>query len=100
MILTARERRRLKSLGQTRADDLHVGKAGVTDGVLDALRTMIQRKELIKVRFDDLEGDARRAFAAELAAALDAACIAVVGRTALLYRDNPDLEPAKRVLTP
>ncbi len=98
MTLTGSQKRFLKSRGQTMADDAHVGKAGVTDAAVTNLQRLLARKELVKVRFDDLEGSARRTFAADLAILLDAQCIAVVGRTALLYRANPDLDPAQRVL--
>lgn len=98
MGLTGKEKRMLRGRGQTLADDGHVGKAGVTEGVLANFRGLLARKELIKVRFDELEGGDRRDFGAELAAALDAECITVVGRTVVLYRANPELPAAQRVL--
>lgn len=98
MTLTPQDKRRLKSLGQTMPDDVRVGHDGLTDGGAAHVAALLARKELVKVRFEELEGARRKAFAAELADALDAQCITVVGRTALLYRPNPDLDPARRVL--
>jgi RNA-binding protein len=98
MTLTGSQKRMLRARGQKMADDAHVGKAGATDAALANLRMLLDRKELVKVRFDDLEGSQRNDFARELAASVEALCIAVVGRTALLYRANPALDPARRSL--
>ncbi|MCE9591321.1 MAG: YhbY family RNA-binding protein [Planctomycetes bacterium] len=98
MTLTGKQKRALKSLGQTMSDDLSMGKAGPSDGVFARLGALLTKKELVKVRFTELEGDARRELAAQVSQAVGAQCVAVVGRTILLYRANPELEPDQRVL--
>ncbi len=55
---------------------------------------LLDRRELVKLRFDDVEGAGRK----ELAEILDAHCEAVVGRTALYYRSNLELPRENRVL--
>lgn len=100
MTLTGKQKRTLKSLGQTMPDDLPMGKAGITDGIVARLDAMLKKKELIKVRFTELEGAARKELASQVSQTLSAQCIAVVGRTMLLYRANPELDAAKRVLKP
>ncbi len=98
MTLTATDRKRLRGMGQRMDDDARLGKQGLADGTVQFLRDLLARKELVKVRFTELEGEERRALAAETAAAVDAELVALVGRTILLYRANPDLPPSTRVL--
>lgn len=98
MTLTGKQKRTLKSIGQTLSDDLPMGKSGPTEGVLAQIDRLLTKKELVKVRFTELEGAARKELANEVSAALGAYCVAVVGRTMLLYRANPELEPERRML--
>ena len=57
------------------------------------IRGLMARKGLIKLRFaEKLEGEGRKAFAAELSEALEAELVAVVGRTMLLYRPKEEVK--------
>lgn len=98
MTLSASEKKRLRGRGQRMDDDASLGRGGLSDGSLRHVRDLLERKELVKVRFIEAEGAERQAVAAELAAAVDAQLVAVVGRTALLYRANESLDPDKRAL--
>jgi len=92
MSLTSKQRRALRGLGQKRGDDVHLGKAGLTEGFVENLSALLDRHELIKLRFDDLEGDMRKQLVEEVCKTVDAECAGLVGRTMLLYRENPDNE--------
>lgn len=98
MPLTGKQKSQLKALGQRMADDIHLGTDGLSDGFVAHLNAALQRKELVKLRFTELEGDARKEMASELSEAVGAECVAVVGRTVLLYRENPELPAKKRAL--
>jgi RNA-binding protein YhbY len=90
MPLTTRQKKDLKARGQKMGDDAHVGKGGSSAALRAHVRSLLARSELVKVRFaEKLEGEARKAFADDLAAAVEAECIAVVGRTVLLYKEKP-----------
>ena len=93
--LTGRQRRLLRSLGQRLSPAAVVGKGGLTDEAIGNVARLLAEHELIKVKLP--EGPVRKEVAAELAAAVDAACVGVVGRTALLYRPNERLSPEGRV---
>ena len=86
MTLTSAQRRALKSRGQTMGDDARIPGEGLNDATLRHLLDLLTRRDLIKVRFEQLEGAERKAFASQLAQATDAQLVGVVGRTALLYR--------------
>jgi len=97
-MLTARQKRELRALGRNRHDDCTLGRDGLSASFCAQAGELLGRHELIKLRFGEVKGRERKALADEVAAALDAQCIAIVGRTMLLYRPNPDLPPDMRVL--
>jgi RNA-binding protein len=86
MTLTSAQRRTLKSRGQTMGDDARIPGDGLNDATLRHILELLTRRDLIKVRFELLEGPQRKAFASQLAQAANAQLVGVVGRTALLYR--------------
>jgi RNA-binding protein len=97
MSLTGKQKRVLKGRGQTMKDDAQLGKAGLTDEFVAHLNALLQRKELIKLRFTDLEGDDRSSLADDVAKTLKAELVSVLGRTMLLYKPNPKLERDQRI---
>lgn len=89
MPLTPQQKRALKQRGQTMADDCRLGKGLFSDEFAGHLSRLLDRKELVKMRFTDLEGKDRKALARAVCEAVDAELIQVVGRTVLLYRPRP-----------
>lgn len=96
--LTTSQRAVLRSIGQKQQDDCRLGKAGLSEGYLAFVNELFSRKELVKLRFEDIQGPQRKELAAEIAEVFGAACVAVTGRTVLLYRPNPELPTSKRLL--
>ena len=97
---TGKQARHLRGLGQKLQPAVALGKAGLTDGVVAATSDALGRDELVKVRLPAGPAASRQATAEQLAAAAGAACLGVVGRTALLYRAEPTLPPDRRVHLP
>jgi RNA-binding protein len=82
--------RYLRGLGHSLDPVLQVGKAGVTEGVVEAALAALLRHELIKVRVL-AEADAhRKDVAQDLAAQTKSYLAQVLGRTFLLYRRHPN----------
>ena len=86
MELTGKQRRYLRSLGHSLEPVVQVGKGGVDDGLLDAVRAALLQHELIKVRVGTEAPEERHHVAEALAAGTDSAVAQVLGRTILLYR--------------
>lgn len=86
--LTAHQRRRLRALAHPLEPVVHVGRAGVTDAVVDSADAALLAHELIKVRLH--EPPDKRADAAALAARTGATLCGLVGHTVILYRPHPD----------
>lgn len=96
--LTGKQKRFLRSRGQSLAPLVSVGKAGLTQSVLAALSDQLDRHELVKIKLP--AGRERKILAAEAAETLTATCVGVIGRTALLYRANNHLDDDKRIPLP
>jgi putative YhbY family RNA-binding protein len=87
--LTARERAHLKARAHALAPVVIVGHAGVTPAVVAETDRALTAHELIKVRVDVADREARHAFGEELAASADAAVVHRIGKVVILWRPNP-----------
>ena len=93
--LTSRERKTLRGLAHPLEPILHIGKQGVTPGVLRQIDESLGHHELIKVRF--LAGkDEKDELCETIARELGCSVAGVVGHIAILFRQNED--PEKRVV--
>jgi len=98
MTLTGKQKRYLRGLGNKLTPTAIIGKGGLSESAVTNLAILLDRHELIKVRLDQSQqGAARRLAADQMAEATSAACVAVVGRSVLLYRANEHLPGDQRI---
>ena len=91
MPLTSKQRAALRAEAHHLNATVHVGHQGITDTLQHALDDALRTHVLVKVQFSkNTEVDAKEA-ANELARAMSADVVQVIGRTATLYRENPEL---------
>jgi RNA-binding protein len=90
MPLTGKQRRYLRGLGHHLEVVVHVGKEGLTEGLVGALDAALATHELVKIRLGESAGDDRHSVAEALAEAGHAELVQVLGRTVLVYRRRPD----------
>ncbi len=88
--MNSTNRKHLKSLAHHLKPVAQVGKAGVTDGVIQSVDDALRTSELIKVRFVERKEDLSQ----EVARRTRSERIGLIGHVAILYRQNPD--PDKR----
>lgn len=89
--LSSTQRRYLKAAAHHLKPLTYVGKEGVTPGFVAAVLQTLTDHELVKVKFNeftDEKGDLSQKLAEETASHL----IAMVGNTAILFRQRPDPE--------
>lgn len=79
---------------------VHVGKDGLTPSLIQSLDDALRTHELVKVALNRTVDVTAKAAAAELAKAVDAEVIQTIGKTATLYRQNPEIEGKKGDLPP
>ena len=90
--MTSKERAALRSQAHHLSASVHVGQHGLTRALVHSLDDALRTHELVKVQLvKNAEVSARQA-ANELAAAVQADVVQVIGRTTTLYRHNPDLK--------
>jgi RNA-binding protein len=88
--LTTRERAHLKARAHGLEPVVKVGQAGVSQAVTAEADRALTAHELIKVRIDGSDRDARVALGDDLAARTDAAVVSRVGKVLVLWRPRPD----------
>jgi RNA-binding protein len=89
LILSGKQRRHLRALGHHLDPGVHMGKEGLSEGLLSALDAVLERHELVKVRLGEAAGEDRTAIAEALAEGAHALLVGVLGRVVLLYRRHP-----------
>ncbi len=95
VVLTGKQRRRLRALGHHLKPVVMVGKEGVSDAVVGAVEQAIEAHELIKLKVLESAPESVSSTAVVLAERSGAALVQVLGRTVLLYR--PD-ESSPRII--
>ena len=96
-MLTSKQRALLASLASTLDPVVHLGKGGPTEALAATLTKALDDHELVKVRFVDFK-DSRRDVARELAEAVGAELVRVIGNVAVFWRESSDPDKRKRLL--
>ena len=92
MPLTSKERAELRGEAHHLAAAVHVGQHGITDALKQTLDDALRTTELVKIQFGrNADVDVKDA-ASDLAQAMSADVVQVIGKTATLYRENPELK--------
>ena len=88
MPLTQEQKKQYKSIGHHLKPVLTVADNGLTEGVLAELERALGDHELIKIKVNILDRESRMEAIAELCKAGKAELVQVIGKMALLYRKN------------
>ena len=88
MPLTQEQKKQYKSIGHHLKPVLTVADNGLTEGVLAELERALGDHELIKIKVNILDRESRLEAIAELCKAGKAELVQVIGKMALLYRKN------------
>ena len=89
--MTGKERAGLRAHANRLPATVHVGAQGLTTTLRQSLDDALRTRELVKIQFSkNADNDAKQA-ANEIAASSRADVVQVIGKTATLYRPNPEL---------
>ncbi|HEY7235117.1 MAG TPA: YhbY family RNA-binding protein [Gemmatimonadaceae bacterium] len=91
-MLSSKTRASLRAAAHHLAVTVHVGHQGVTDAVRQSLDDALRTRELVKIQFSRNDDTKVKDAANELSRAMEADIVQVIGRTATLYRENPELK--------
>lgn len=90
MVLSREQVRALRGRAQQLAPVVRIAGRGITENVLAELDAALNHHELIKIRVQGTEREARRAVIAELCARTGAELVQSIGHVACLFRRNPE----------
>lgn len=89
-MLTGKQKRYLRAMGNEMDPILQVGKEGVTDAVATSANEVLSTRELIKGRVLQNSAEEPKAAAEDLAERTGAELVQVIGRNFLLYKESKD----------
>lgn len=92
MPLSSKERAALRAEANRLPASVHVGQHGVTDTVRQTVDDDLRTHELVKIQFTKSADVDVKDVANALASALGADVVQVIGKTATLFRENPELK--------
>ncbi len=91
-MLSSKDRAALRGEAHHLTVTVHVGHQGLTDTLKQSLDDALRTRELVKLSFTKGASVDAKEGANDLARELGADVVQVIGRTATLYRHNPELE--------
>ena len=92
MALSSKDRAALRAQAHHLQAIVHVGHQGLTEALRQSLDDALRTRELVKIQFAKNAEVSAKDAANELAAVMQADVVQVIGRTATLFRENPDKE--------
>ncbi len=100
MSLTSKDRAELRKHAHHMPVMVHVGHQGLTDSVRQTLDDALRTRELVKIQFSKNADVKAKQAANDLAKEMNADVVQTIGRTATLFRLNPELEQKRRARAP
>ncbi len=89
-MLTSKQRAYLRSMAQSYDTIFQVGKGGVSEKMCEQISNALEARELIKLRVLDNSDYSAREAAEEIAEAVGAEIVQVIGTRFVLYRESVD----------
>jgi len=89
--MTGKERAALRSEAHHLSVQVHIGHAGLTDTVLRTIDDVLRTRELVKLQVAKAGEMSAKEAMQQVAEALGAEAVQVIGRTLTIYRENPEL---------
>src|SRR4051812_40313895 len=92
MSLSSKERASLRAEAHRLTASVHVGHHGLTDTLRQTVDDALRTHELVKIQFTKSAVATPKEAANDLASAVGADVVQVIGRTVTLYRENQDIK--------
>lgn len=92
MAITSKQRATLRAEAHHLTATVHVGQHGLTDALCQSVDDALRTHELVKIQFTKNAAVTAKEAANDLAKAVDADVVQVIGHTATIYRENPELK--------
>ena len=100
MSLSEAQKKYLRGRGHQLKPVIMVGDAGLSESLLAEYESALSHHELIKVKIRAADRASRDAMIQTLSEGHSATLVQRIGNIALLYRENPDKDPEKKLRIP
>lgn len=98
--LSGKQKKFLKGLGHHLDPLISIGKEGLTENVLKATKQELLARELIKVKISNSSSINKNEVAELLPEATESTLIQLIGKTLLIYKENPKIDKEHRISLP
>lgn len=98
--LSTRQKQFLKGVAHSMSPLVQIGKEGLSSGVMDLIKKELLHHELIKVKIGNNSGLEKKETSVEIAQMSGAALVQLIGKTIVLYKENPKRPKDKRIKLP
>jgi RNA-binding protein len=92
MAISSKQRATLRAEAHHLTATVHVGQHGLTNALRQSADDALRTQELVKIQFTKNAAVTAKDAANDLAQALEADVVQVIGHTATIYRENPELK--------
>jgi RNA-binding protein len=96
--LNARQKKYLKGLGHHLSPVVLIGKEGISPKLIEATVLELKNHELIKIKIGNNSGVAKQDAVQTLTAATGGELVQLIGKSLLLYKENPEKPKDKRIV--
>jgi RNA-binding protein len=98
--LRGKERAELRSEAHHLTPTVHIGQHGLTPALINSLDDALRTRELVKVKLGNKDDVKPKDVANALALATNSEIVQVIGRTATLFRENPEMDRKRGDIPP
>lgn len=100
IVLNNKQIKYLRGMGHKLSPLVLIGKEGLSNSLLTAIDTELDNHELIKVKIGNNSNVDKKQAAALLPQKTSSGLVQLIGKTLLLYRENPKRDKKKRIKLP
>jgi RNA-binding protein len=98
--LKGKERAELRSEAHHLTPTVHIGQHGLSPALINSLDDALRTRELVKVKLGNKDDIKPKDVANALALATNSDVVQVIGRTATLFRENPEMDRKRGDIPP
>ena len=98
--MKGKERAELRSEAHHLTPTVHIGQHGLTPALINSLDDALRTRELVKVKLGNKDDTKPKDVANALALATNSDVVQVIGRTATLFRENPEMDKKRGDIPP
>lgn len=98
--MKGKERAELRSEAHHLTPTVHIGQYGLTPALINSLDDALRTRELVKVKLGNKDDAKPKDVASALALATNSDVVQVIGRTATLFRENPEMDRKRGDIPP